>query len=603
MKKRFAIVKDWEDTVSAEEECIERIVRGAQSLGLQCDVVDTSYRLLKERTKISQDTHDFVLHIHYCSGKSENVLSFVTLWNPIQFYHDWGYRKSVDTLISNDAFLNSTSQETINQVRRTTFKSTYHYLDDLNFYPSPDTSHFLPQLKNKYKLMYCGINWEKVTGRKGRLEHLLKLLDDHDLIEIYGPKSFQGVVPWEGFKNYKGEIPFDGISMLKAISSAGVALVVSSDNHVKDEIISNRLFEALAAGALIIADQNPAVKRLIGENCLYIDTSDQDKSFIQIVKHLDWIENNKEAALEMASRAQKIFNEKLSVKVCLEMLYQKLPDLKKNLRFLRKPSQPYSLTCFYFLEDDVNLDSNLSIIKRTIQANSGEGHKNIVLIDNTIDEQLLQDIGCEVVKTSLRFKNHRRYGKSLLPLIRKCKTDYFSIVLPGEELYQDHFASIVKKIQEDGSLGGSSDLIVKRPCPPNVSYVGCRWDEFCRFHESAGNFVFKCSLIDESTLATLSQLSGSVGFLFAIKAERLSISRGFSLKKHIEIEKNAEELEVLRDLRIPDWNSLLCFRSLTSDRGIRPLRKFYNEHFNKINKLKKYPLIWSTLKLIFKRYM
>ena len=40
MLKRFAVVKDWENTVSAEEECIKRIVEGAAEAGYACDVVD-----------------------------------------------------------------------------------------------------------------------------------------------------------------------------------------------------------------------------------------------------------------------------------------------------------------------------------------------------------------------------------------------------------------------------------------------------------------------------------------------------------------------------------------------------------------------------------
>ena len=83
MLKRFAVVKDWENTVSAEEECIKRIVEGAAEAGYACDVVDTSYRLISNRKKITSATHDFVLHIHYCSGKAENIFSIATLWNPI----------------------------------------------------------------------------------------------------------------------------------------------------------------------------------------------------------------------------------------------------------------------------------------------------------------------------------------------------------------------------------------------------------------------------------------------------------------------------------------------------------------------------------------
>ena len=74
--------------------------------------------------------------------------------------------------------------------------------------------------------MYCGINWEKLTGKKGRFDELLKKLDENNLISIYGPEIFHGIRPWEGYRNYKGEIPFDGISMIKEIAKCGIALVI-----------------------------------------------------------------------------------------------------------------------------------------------------------------------------------------------------------------------------------------------------------------------------------------------------------------------------------------------------------------------------------------
>ena len=71
---RFAVVRDWEDTVSAEEECLRRIQLATFDLGISCDIVDTSYRLITDRSVVvSSKSHDFVLHLHYCSGKAENV--------------------------------------------------------------------------------------------------------------------------------------------------------------------------------------------------------------------------------------------------------------------------------------------------------------------------------------------------------------------------------------------------------------------------------------------------------------------------------------------------------------------------------------------------
>ena len=60
--------------------------------------------------------------------------------------------------------------------------------------------------------------------------------------------------------------------MLDRLSRSGVGLVISSDSHYKDEVVSNRLFETIAARAVIISDDNPGVRKLLGDSCLYIDT-------------------------------------------------------------------------------------------------------------------------------------------------------------------------------------------------------------------------------------------------------------------------------------------------------------------------------------------
>lgn len=602
MLKRFAVVKDWENTVSAEEECIKRIVEGAIEAGYACDVVDTSYRLISSRKKITSATHDFVLHIHYCSGKAENIFSIATLWNPIKFYHDWGYRKSADTLMTNDAFVQSGSEETVRQVERLSFNGTYQNSFFPFFYPSPASSLFQPQIKDEYKLMYCGINWEKLTGKKGRFDELLKKLDEKNLISIYGPEIFHGIRPWEGYKNYRGEIPFDGVSMIKEISDCGVALVISSENHIQDEIISNRLFEALAAGAIIVADHNQAVKKLIGNNCLYIDTSDSELCFHQIKSHLEWIKENRQQAHELARRAQEIFNNNLSTKVSVAKLYASLPYLKEANKKHREPELDFSLTSFYILDGKLNIKKQTEAIRRSILANQ---HKSIrhVVISNVELPESIESLPADSIEIRLINKPEIRYGDLVLPYLKDCDTEYFSIILPGEEAFDDHFVSIIKGIQQNRTLSGSSDLIVRRETPDATSFIGIQWSEQCQLTSISGTFVHSTSLIDKQTLSIITQLSRCLSLPFVLKAgEKVASSKGFSLKVSLEVPKTSYESETLRDLRLRDYFGILNFIQVFPQQE-RWLRKFYNKHHKKIVILKKYPFLWSSLKVVAKRFL
>jgi hypothetical protein len=150
-----------------------------------------------------------------------------------------------------------------------------------------------PELRSDRKLFYIGINWEKSSRTFGRHHELLKELDRRGIIEIYGPKKVDGVKPWKGFKCYKGGLPFDGKSVLETASKLGVALVLSSKEHKKDEIMSSRLFEGVASGAAIIGDNHSFLQKNFGSSVWQIDSNQNFKfQAEEIARTLDIINTN-----------------------------------------------------------------------------------------------------------------------------------------------------------------------------------------------------------------------------------------------------------------------------------------------------------------------
>jgi phosphoglycerol transferase len=89
-----------------------------------------------------------------------------------------------------------------------------------------------------------------------------------------------------------------------------------------------RLFEAAAAGALIIADELPFARRAFGDAALYIDRSLPESPAHQIARHVAWARSNPQAAREMADAAYAIFSGSL----CLEALLGPLPDFLREVR-------------------------------------------------------------------------------------------------------------------------------------------------------------------------------------------------------------------------------------------------------------------------------
>lgn len=330
---RFAVVKLWPELKTAEDECIARLKTTATSLGLECFEIHADGRIIdKPSNIIKKNDVDFVIHLHYDTPKLYDAFSFVALWNPTHLYHQWGYSRCSRNLLSHDDFMSCSSEPADDHVRRLIRNSPTHLPPFFNLYHSVSDIVCSPSLGDQ-KLFYVGINWDVLGRGITRHQGLLKFLDKSGLLRIYGPKIFQGVQVWEGYESYVREIPFDGISMINEISKAGISLVLSSEAHKQSELMTNRLFESIAAGAMVICDENIFAKKFFGDTLLYIDTRDDiEKIAAAIFNHVAWVKNNPTLAIEMISKAQQIFRDKFSLRKNLQELYDGLDERKRKLQ-------------------------------------------------------------------------------------------------------------------------------------------------------------------------------------------------------------------------------------------------------------------------------
>lgn len=174
---RFGIVKLWPGIQVAEDENIERIKRAAQDLNLECVVIDFRGKLTSPPfTQMTQADLDFVVHLHFETPKAYDIFSFVALWNPEQFYHEWGYRKYAGNLLSHDDFLSCDGLGANNMISRMIL------LDKTRLRPYFELFHslsnpILPPAVGEGKLFYTGINWERLGKKPGRHQEILKTLD------------------------------------------------------------------------------------------------------------------------------------------------------------------------------------------------------------------------------------------------------------------------------------------------------------------------------------------------------------------------------------------------------------------------------------------
>ena len=386
-KNAFAIVKLWPDIKAAEDECISRIRKAAASLGIETYEVNADGFLTSDpNQRLTRDEVDFYLHLHFDTPKNYDGVSIVALWNPPDFYVDWGYERTVRNLFSHDAFVSCGSEHADGVVERLLKHSSQHEKPISKLYHSLDSVHYPPTTAPELKLFYIGINWEALSG-ESRHSAVLKKLDDCKKLEIYGPKIFQGIRVWKGYSSYVDELPFDGISVTKAISRCGICLVLSSDAHRRAGIMSNRLFEAISAGALVISDRNSFCVDNFGDNLLYIDSnSSPENQAQQILDYLEWANENRSIVKKMVSNTQSIFERSFSLTVGISNLYEELA--KKS--FVNSCDAVSRVSCTIFVTIENNDKTEISRVFGELSRQTVEPVK-IIIICNSRDKDVTRE--------------------------------------------------------------------------------------------------------------------------------------------------------------------------------------------------------------------
>jgi hypothetical protein len=458
LKGRFAVVKLWPEIKTAEDECIARIKAAAHQLGIECIEVHANGTLIDDVSQnISHNNVDFVLHLHYDTPKLYDAYSIVALWNPIKFYHEWGYHRTSRNLTTHDDFISCGSEAADHHVARMIRHSGTHLPAQFKLYHStPDVVH--PPSLGDGKLFYVGINWEAIGGGQSRHQEVLKNLDSTGLLRIYGPEIFQNTRVWAGYKSYVKEIPFDGTSMIDEIAKAGIALVLSSQAHKDSGLMSNRLFEGIAAGALIICDENPWAKTRFGDSLLYIDTRVSAEQITQDIRlHIEWAQAHPEQALAKIKLAQQRFKAHYNLIRNLTDLYDGLPRRQQQLEQLQRPLANQLSVCSYLLMPEFSED----LLEQHIQSVRAQTYTSwapVLVTDTGLTKGQRARLQAEgIAHQSLSFFEHNPSGKNprhkplgqiIQTLLQNTtQADAVHFVAPNERLMSNHIAVLAGALQ------------------------------------------------------------------------------------------------------------------------------------------------------------
>jgi len=378
---RFGVIKLWPDIQVAEDEVIARLVNTARLLGLECTVLDHMGRDLKAGgAPLTGAELDFVIHLHFSTPKSYDVFSFVTLWNPTAFLHDFGYRPTAANLLTHDDFLSCLSPQADLHARRLIRAGASHLAPHFTLFHSLSTP-VLPPTIGEGKVFYLGINWERLGQGRGRHQEVLNRLEPTGLLRIYGPETLRGVRVWEGFESYQRPLPFDGVSVIEEIHRAGICLALSSEPHKDAALMSNRLFEGLAAGALVICDENAWAREHFGSALLYVDLRDgAEATARRIEEHVAWAVANREEALALAGRAQGIFRARFTMDASLAALYAGLRERKAAIAAAIAPPADAPRPRVVLLAPDPGSDA-FDRQAAAARAQLAQGHEAVLLTD------------------------------------------------------------------------------------------------------------------------------------------------------------------------------------------------------------------------------
>lgn len=479
LKKKIAVVAQWPKGINAENECIKRIQSSAMSLGIEVLIIDKNGYYLDTNNEILPNDVDFIINIHFETPKTYDSFSFVALWNPLEFYLGWGYDFCSQHLATHDDFISCSSIDADEHLLRLIKDDKSRLPPIFTMYHSLSNPIIEPKINNFKKVFYCGINWEALSKKEGRHNAIFRYLDKTNIIKIYGPEYINGIKVWKGFKSYERFLPFDGVTIVKEISNCGISLVLSSAAHKRSELMSNRLFESLAAGAIIIADDHPFIKKHLEGNALFLDMSKDDSHIAQqIIDYTSWVNSHPEEALNIAKKSQEIFLKKFRLDTSIQNLYSKLSMRKEQLHslYLAKKDIHIINIIYFFLNNN-----DLKILQQELEYFEFQIYKNFqlfIIVDIKFYEENYDEL--HTIISLLNFKTYLKplevfkieknkiiarlsVGKMLLKIAEEIPMDQFiCMCLEGEKMYSDHLSSLIRAFEEDSTtICAKSDILIQ----------------------------------------------------------------------------------------------------------------------------------------------
>jgi hypothetical protein len=299
---KIAYMNPWEN--SAENQAYLSLAAGAAKLDIKlidCRVAEDIENLRP----------DFVISVASSIPKVADYPSYLTLHEPRRrFLENEFYLRN---LLTYDGFL--TISDRLRRFAKDVCFGAGRQTEVGFYYNTSQRSELHADIEaavrdDRLRVGYFGTNWDH------RLPMLFRTLDRRAILRIHGPTA-----SWaqEGYQSYVGPLPFDGEAPQRAYSQYGMGLVLLSADHLREDLISNRIFEITSVGAAAICPDIPCIRKWFRDSVFYFDaTRSVELIADEIHSHYEFCRNNPGTVETMASRARAVFEQQFCAERMLE---------------------------------------------------------------------------------------------------------------------------------------------------------------------------------------------------------------------------------------------------------------------------------------------
>jgi hypothetical protein len=299
---RIAYLNPWVN--AAENQAYFSLEKAGHSVGI--DLVPCSTPEDAERSGA-----EFILSVSSSVPKVVDIPSYLTVHEPSKRFLSRAFY--MNNLLSYDGYF--TISDSLERFVKDVCFGTRRYAGVGFYYNSPQISTLRSDLaaitdRGQLHIVYIGTNWDN------RAPTLLRTLDTSRVLRVHGPERSWANRDLDG---YAGPLPWDGEAPQQAYAEAGMGLVLLSADHLREDVVSNRILEITSVGAVAVCPRIPWIEKWFGDSVMYFTPSRSGSSMASdITRCVSDVKRDPSAAAARAHRAREIFEETFAAERMLE---------------------------------------------------------------------------------------------------------------------------------------------------------------------------------------------------------------------------------------------------------------------------------------------